>query len=605
MNSKTKIGFQIIQIAVVLGVLGDVLLRAKPWGLNVFLFNLAFVLGLAALLRWRTPGLLNAQTIALLGAQLFFAGMFAWRDSDQLRVADSFAILAILSVLFLSRLNIAGRVAGVVHYAIGFLWAGFTSFLGPLFLVFGDVEWSNVPKTGWRKHAFAVIRGLAIASPLILIFGALFVAADAAFEGLVTRVLDVQIDNLFSHVVIFSFFGWLSAGYFRGMLINPIGFANVVNTGADDRVTTPAEAKVEDFANESGEYPITLGDRTVVEHLNISDPPDWTAGVPPASTLSSEQEASSPDDKDAATDGSDLQSRWRWPNIDNSFLPNAFTLGTIEVAIVLGLMNLLFLSFVIVQVPYLFGGMELVQNRPDFKLAEYARRGFGELVAVSALVLPVLLFGQWLIRKDSRTGQTLFRILAGTQIVLLFVIMASAVQRLVLLTGNLGYGMTTVRLYPLIFMSWLAVVFIWFGLTVLRGARQYFAWGALWSAFFFLGATHVLNPDEFIVKTNIALMRQGRPFDARYNASLSQDAIPTLAAAIPELSLRDQCTVRMTLFKNSSHETYSDDLRSWNLSRAIASSLIRENDEAWVARAGECGQAGLMQPVISLPNKDQ
>jgi hypothetical protein len=125
--------------------------------------------------------------------------------------------------------------------------------------------------------------------------------------------------------------------------------------------------------------------------------------------------------------------------------------------------------------------MEFVQNTPDFKLAEYARRGFGELVAVAALVLPMLLGGHWLLKKDKPAAGMLFRILAGIQIALLFVIMASAVQRLVLLTGNLGYGMTTIRLYPMIFMTWLAILFVWFVLTVLRGKRQYFAWGALWS----------------------------------------------------------------------------------------------------------------------------
>ena len=83
---------------------------------------------------------------------------------------------------------------------------------------------------------------------------------------------------------------------------------------------------------------------------------------------------------------------WSWANIDNSMVPG-FTLGTVEVGVILGLINLLFLSFVIFQLPYLFGGMELVQNTPDFKLAEYARRGFGELVAVAALVLPMLLSG--------------------------------------------------------------------------------------------------------------------------------------------------------------------------------------------------------------------
>jgi len=42
MNTKTKTGLEILQIAIGLGILGDVLLRQKPWGLNVLLFNLAF-----------------------------------------------------------------------------------------------------------------------------------------------------------------------------------------------------------------------------------------------------------------------------------------------------------------------------------------------------------------------------------------------------------------------------------------------------------------------------------------------------------------------------------------------------------------------------------
>jgi hypothetical protein len=173
----------------------------------------------------------------------------------------------------------------------------------------------------------------------------------------------------------------------------------------------------------------------------------------------------------------------------------------------------------------------------------------------------------------------LFRVLAGTQIALLFVIMASAVQRLVILTGPLGYGMTTVRLYPMVFMTWLAIVFVLFAGTVLRNARQYFAWAALWSAFFVLGATHFLNPDKFIVETNIALMKQGRVFDAGYNATLSQDAVPTLAAAISELNPRDQCTTRMVLWGrlSSRNEQENADIRSWNLARAGARKLLLEN----------------------------
>ncbi len=97
--------------------------------------------------------------------------------------------------------------------------------------------------------------------------------------------------------------------------------------------------------------------------------------------------------------------------------------------------------------------------------------------------------------------------------------MASAVQRLLLLTGELGYGLTTVRFYPMVVMIWLAVVFGWFALTVLRDARNHFAWGALWSAIVILGATNLMNPDAFIARTNIELMQQGREFDAHYNAA--------------------------------------------------------------------------------------
>ena len=172
----------------------------------------------------------------------------------------------------------------------------------------------------------------------------------------------------------------------------------------------------------------------------------------------------------------------------------------------------------------------------------------------------------------------LFKVFAGIQIGLLFVIMASAVQRLVLLTGNLGYGLTTVRLYPMIFMIWLAVVFVWFAATVLRGARQHFAWGALWSAIFILGATHFLNPDAFIVRTNIALMQQGREFDSNYNFELSADAVPDALAVLPQLSFEDQCSAKVWLHIRYRELGRTRDLRSFNVSRKSAWHALNQND---------------------------
>ncbi len=576
MNERTRSGLEILQVAAILGVLGDILLRATPWGLNVLLFNLAFAAGMLILLRRRAPEYLTRQTLSLFGALVFFASMFVWRDSIELRVADTVAIVVILSVLFLSKMKVATQAAGVFHYVVAFLWSSFNAFFAPFALIGADIEWKAHSRSGWSKHLVSTIRGIIIVTPILLIFGALFVAADAVYQGLVERVISIPPETVFTHVLLISLFSWMSAGYLRGVIIK-------VPEAATDGATVKADpdlSPVENMRAEEGEILPNLPNHlSILEHINISDPPNPEAETRPVGSV-----------RDSAVN--DVKRHWDWANFDNTIMPG-FSLGTVEVGVILGLVNLLFLSFVIVQVPYLFGGMDLVQNTPDFKLAEYARRGFGELVAVSALTLPMLLAAHWLIRKENPFTEKLFRVLAGIQIGLLFVIMASAVQRLVLLTGNLGYGMTTIRLYPLIFMSWLAIVFVWFGATVLRGARKHFAWGALWSAFFILGATHVLNPDEFIVKTNLSLMKQGRTFDVFYNSTeLSNDAIPAILEALPELNESDQSTINFSLANRYCELLEAKDIRSWSFSKNRAR-VVLGSYEAFVEKWGGCNDDGI------------
>lgn len=566
MNERTRSGLEILQVAAVLGVLGDVLLRATPWGLNVLLFNLVFAGGMLMLLRRRAPEYLTLQTLSLFGALIFFASMFVWRDSIELRVADTVAIVVILSVLFVPKMKVATQAAGVFHYAVAFLWSSLNAFFAPFLLIGSDIEWKSQASSGWSRHLFSALRGVAIATPILLIFGGLFAAADAVYEGWVQSIVNIAPETVFQHVLLFSLFSWLSAGYLRGVIIQP---SKTVEPGSETETAKadPDLSPVDNMrAEESENSASVFKSHSILEHINISDPPDKKAETQAEETVPLAEDSK--------------KKIWSWATIDNTLIPSGFTLGTVEVGVILGLINLLFLSFVIVQVPYLFGGMELVQNTPDFKLAEYARRGFGELVAVSALTLPMLLVGHWLIRKENPFTEKLFRVLACIQIGLLFVIMASAVQRLVLLTGNLGYGMTTVRLYPLIFMSWLAIVFVWFGATVLRNARNHFAWGALWSAFFILGATHFLNPDEFIAKTNLALMREGRSFDASYNRFLSDAIVPPLLSSLDELNADDRKQVLHQIGERYCTQKLDTnrDFRSWNFDRWKAFRQIESNN---------------------------
>jgi hypothetical protein len=243
------------------------------------------------------------------------------------------------------------------------------------------------------------------------------------------------------------------------------------------------------------------------------------------------------------------------------------SLGAIETGVMLGLLDLLFLAFVAVQVRYFFGGSALVQATTGLTYAEYARSGFFELLTVAALVLPLLLLAHWLLRSDDAPGQRGFQWLAGLQIALLFVIMASAFQRMRLYQAE--YGLSEQRLYPTAFMGWLAVVFVWFCLTVLRGHRERFAFGAMVAGFLLIAVLHALDPDSLIARTNLARAQAGHIFDARYASRLSADAVPDLVSGLPSLNPQDRCTLGASLLERWSPPENAD-WRSWTYSRSQA-----------------------------------
>ncbi len=218
MGERTKTGLEILQASALIGVLGNILLRQTPWGLNAFLFVTVFVAGLLMLMRRRRPELLTANTIALTAAMIFFASMFLIRDSIELRVYDTIAILILMGVILLVNFDVKAHVAGAFHYVAGFIWSGITSVFGPIALLAADIDWKAMPGNKISRTLFAVLRGFAIALPLLLIFGGLFMAADAVFEGWVNRAINFDLEIVVSHVILTSILAWLTAGYLRGAM---------------------------------------------------------------------------------------------------------------------------------------------------------------------------------------------------------------------------------------------------------------------------------------------------------------------------------------------------------------------------------------------------
>jgi hypothetical protein len=160
---------------------------------------------------------------------------------------------------------------------------------------------------------------------------------------------------------------------------------------------------------------------------------------------------------------------------------------------------------------------------------------------------------------------------------MLFAVMASAMHRMYLYLTS--FGLTELRLYTSAFMAWLALVFAWFMKTVLFGERVRFAFGALVTGFMVVALLDIINPDALIVRANMARHSENRPVDIRYLLSLSADAVPSLATALPLLDETAYYTATSWMDRKL-NEIDSRDWRSWNwsaheLRRSVGTRAVR------------------------------
>jgi hypothetical protein len=491
-GERTRLGLGVIGAALVLGGLGDILLRATPWGINFLIWVTALV-GLAALLARRGHVGTEGEGKWLVFVAVVFASGIVVRDSPVVVVLDVLGVLISLSLVVWRGRGGSLRRAGISDYVVGGTLAGIFPSAGPLPVSVADIDWGEALRGRWKGGALAVSRGVLLAAPLLLLFGALFVAADAVFERLVLEVFGFDLATVFSHLFLVCFFAWITAGLLWAGLM---------------------------------------------------------ARVPQNLVL---------------------------PR------PRAVSLGIVEVGVVLGLLDLLFLTFVVIQIRYLFGGAGHVAATAGLTYAEYARRGFFELTTVTALALPLLLLAHWLLMAENRAQENLFRALAGTMVGLLFVVVASALQRMYLYQSE--YGLTELRLYTTIFMVWLSVVLVWFVLTVMRSRRDRFAFGALVAGFAAIFAINVMNPDALIASTNIDRMEEGKRFDPYYLTTLSADAVPVIVEYLPEIGQKsvwqDYSLEQVVLYRWSTKKV---DWRTWNVGRSRAYRSVERYTENQPAR---------------------
>ena len=212
--------------------------------------------------------------------------------------------------------------------------------------------------------------------------------------------------------------------------------------------------------------------------------------------------------------------------LEKPFLTPFF--GFTEASIVLGSVVLLFAAFVIIQFQYFFGGQANI-NLTGFTYAEYARKGFGELVTVAFFALLLFLGLTAITMRGTTTRQKIFSGLGLALLALVAIMLVSAYQRLVLYEN--AYGFTRLRAYTHVFMVWVAVLLAVVVLLDLLNRQRVFALAALMASLGFGISLMLLNVDTFIFQRNLARFEQGQSLDVGYLATLSPDATPAMVTA--------------------------------------------------------------------------
>ena len=266
-----------------------------------------------------------------------------------------------------------------------------------------------------------------------------------------------------------------------------------------------------------------------------------------------------------------------WPAAGGPSQTLAPRLGATEAVTILVAVDVLFAFFVSLQVAYLFGGLDTL-TAGGITYANYARRGFFELVAVTCLAGALVTGLHAIVAQRTRA----FVAAAVGLALLAFVILGSAALRLDLYQD--AYGWTELRFYIDATIAWLGLGIVAAVVLLLRDRMRWLVHAMTAAAVVILVVVGVVGPQRHVAAENVARLlnpslvppdgRQG--LDIYYAVTLGDDAVPALVAALPALPDEDRAWLMLHL-ESRWHELSGPEATAWsawNLARAQARAAL-------------------------------
>lgn len=239
-------------------------------------------------------------------------------------------------------------------------------------------------------------------------------------------------------------------------------------------------------------------------------------------------------------------------------------------AVVLAVMDLLYVYFLAIQSAALFGGSAYLEHTAGLTYAEYARSGFFQLVFVAALNLTLVLAALHFSRREEK-GWRAVQVLASALVALSCVLLLSAAYRMTLYVAV--YGLSFKRFLTYWGMVMLAIFFVAALLHIWRREFSFF------QVFFVAAAAGWLvlnfcNVDYLVARYNVAFYQRSETavmnldylaYDLSYDALAPLEALPGDTPVAYGMDLSETLAQRRAAAARA-----AGDWRTWSVSAQLA-----------------------------------